>query len=176
MQPEPSGSSVRPSNSGSTVLRGELSQRHKRKACGDDSRKKFLKVSADFVASPQTAYQRLDVSDVSTVVTAVNGVTSDPAPIAFKRGTVKDEKIYLDLKDGQLTQDLEKYITRFGGIVEKFLSKDITCVVTSRINPNDMKAEDAVLKKEAFSPCPAEKPKPGRIVQMLIYNYCIGFY
>lgn len=168
MQPEPSGSSVRPSNGGSTVLEGETSQRLKRKACGDVSRKKFLKVSADVVASPQPAYHRLDVSDASAVVTAVNGVASGPAPIAFKRGTVKNEKIYLDLKDGQLTQDLEKYITRFGGIVEKFLSKDITCVVTSRINPNDMKVEDAVLKKEAFSPHTAEKSKPGRLILMLI--------
>jgi len=43
-----------------------------------------------------------------------------------------NQKIFLDVKDYSRIDQLEADIRQFGGIIEKFLSKEITCIVTNR--------------------------------------------
>ena len=43
-----------------------------------------------------------------------------------------NQKVFLDVKDYSRLDQLEADIRQFGGIIEKFLSKEITCVVTNR--------------------------------------------
>ena len=43
-----------------------------------------------------------------------------------------NQKIFLDVKDYSKIGQLEASICQFGGVIEKFLSKEITCVVTNR--------------------------------------------
>lgn len=139
MQPTPVKTILCPSDSRKPKLSKDGL---KRKASGDDSRRKFIKVVDDSVATALTSAHRVDVSNVSN-----HDKTADPVPNGHSRtpfscGTVRGEKIFLDLKDGHLIEDLERYIKKFGGVIEKFLSKDITCVVTSRVNIVNVRAEE----------------------------------
>lgn len=52
--------------------------------------------------------------------------------VSFKDGSVSGEKIFLDLKENHVTENLEKLIKKSGGFVEKFLSREVTCIVTNR--------------------------------------------
>lgn len=165
MQPTPVKTIVCPSDSRKPKLSKDGL---KRKASGDDSRRKFIKVvnGDDTVAAALTSAHRVDVSSVAN-----HDRTADPVPngrsrTAFSCGTVRGEKIFLDLKDGHLIEDLERYIKKFGGVIEKFLSKDITCVVTSRVNVVNVRAEErgGVLSPSLVEEKSSKKTECGKFV------------
>jgi len=54
-----------------------------------------------------------------------------------------NQKFFLDVKDRSKLGQLEATIRQLGGTVEKFLSKDVTCVVTNRV-----RTEDVLLQKD----------------------------
>jgi len=49
-----------------------------------------------------------------------------------------NQKIFLDVKDYSRIDQLEADIRQFGGTIEKFLSKDVTCVITNRGKVDNM--------------------------------------
>jgi len=57
-----------------------------------------------------------------------------------------NQKIFLDVKDYSRIDQLEANIRQRGGLIEKFLSKEITCVVTNRT-----KTDNYCLQKSAFA-------------------------
>ena len=61
-----------------------------------------------------------------------------------------DQKFFLDVKDHSKLGQLEATICQLGGTVEKFLSKDITCVVTNRV-----RTESVSLQKDVSAPTSA---------------------
>lgn len=50
-----------------------------------------------------------------------------------------NQKVFLDVKDYCRIDQLEADIHQFGGIIEKFLSKDITCIITNRGRVDNLK-------------------------------------
>ena len=55
-----------------------------------------------------------------------------------------NQKIFLDMKDYKEIDQLEANIRQFGGIIEKFLSKDITCIVTHRTRTESLSLQKDV--------------------------------
>lgn len=68
---------------------------------------------------------------------------------------ISGQRFYLDLQDKTLIKDLELVITYNGGRVERFLSKDISCVVTSR-TPQPINQQNQASKA---SPVPLSRGK-----------------
>lgn len=153
MQPTPVKTILCPSDSRKPKLSKDGL---KRKASADDSRRKFIKVVDDSVATALTSAHRVDVSNVSSHDKTADPVLNGRSRTPFSCGTVRGEKIFLDLKDGHLIEDLERYIKKFGGVIEKFLSKDITCVVTSRVNVVNVRTEE----RGMLSPSLVEEKTP----------------
>ena len=60
-----------------------------------------------------------------------------------------NQKFFLDVKDYSKIDRLEAGIRQFGGIIEKFLSKEITCVVT-----NKTRTENMLLNKDISTSTP----------------------
>ena len=63
-----------------------------------------------------------------------------------------NQKFFLDVKDYSRVDRLEADIRQFGGIIEKFLSKEITCVVTNRT-----RTENLLPHKDASTPTTSQK-------------------
>lgn len=72
----------------------------------------------------------------------VQPATSSVASMLFS-----NHRIFLDVKDYTEVDQLEASIRQFGGVIENFLSKEITCVVTNRT-----KTESSLLQKDMSMP------------------------
>jgi len=66
-----------------------------------------------------------------------------------------NQKIFLDVKDYSKIDQLEASICQFGGTIEKFLSKEVTCVVTNRA-----RGESCMLQKAASASTCAQSCRP----------------
>jgi len=62
-----------------------------------------------------------------------------------------NQKVFLDVKDYGRIDQLEADICQLGGTIEKFLSKEVTCVVTNRT-----RTENALLHKDLSKPISTE--------------------
>ena len=52
--------------------------------------------------------------------------------IFLKRGTIRDTKVFLDLKGDKSAEKIEACLKKFGAVVEEFLSKDVEYVISNR--------------------------------------------
>jgi len=66
-----------------------------------------------------------------------------------------NQKIFLDVKDYSKIDRLEADIREFGGTIEKFLSKEITCVVTNRTRTDNL-----LLRKDVSTPTSTQSRRP----------------
>ena len=66
-----------------------------------------------------------------------------------------NQKIFLDVKDYSKIDQLEASICQFGGTIEKFLSKEVTCVVTNRT-----RGESCMLQKAASASTCTQSCRP----------------
>jgi len=69
----------------------------------------------------------------------VNRCVSSNANMLFS-----NQKVFLDVKDYGKIDRLEADIRQFGGVIEKFLSKEITCVVTNRARTENLSQQKDV--------------------------------
>ena len=61
-------------------------------------------------------------------------------------------KIFLDVKDYTRIDQLEADICQLGGIIEKFLSKEITCVITNRTITETLLTHKHVTQSQSLRP------------------------
>src|SRR5437867_3399466 len=93
------------------------------------------------------------VSSNTKIIHASNGAIQrhQNTTSSAKKFKFKNAKLFLDLKGFVEQEKLEADITSLGATIEKFLSREVTCVVTNRLHESS-DAKNTMLLDSKASP------------------------